>query len=62
MKSRKHLAVARALAAALAVAALQASPRAHAEKADKDKPTEIESNRMMSDEARRMSIFEGSVR
>jgi lipopolysaccharide export system protein LptA len=49
------------VAAALALAALQAAGGAHAEKADKDKPTEIESNRMMSDEARRMSIFEGSV-
>ena len=58
MRARKHLA---ALAAALALAALQAAGSAHAEKADKDKPTEIESNRMMSDEARRMSIFEGSV-
>ncbi|HUJ88172.1 MAG TPA: lipopolysaccharide transport periplasmic protein LptA [Burkholderiales bacterium] len=61
MKPRNRLAVARALAAALALAALQAPPSARAEKADKDKPTEIESNRMMSDEARRMSIFEGSV-
>jgi len=58
MRSRIRLAV---VAAALALAALQAAGDAHAEKADKDKPTEIESNRMMSDEARRMSIFEGSV-
>jgi len=58
MRSRKHLT---ALAAALALAALQAAGDARAEKADKDKPTEIESNRMMSDEARRMSIFEGAV-
>ena len=50
-----------ALAAAFALAGLQAAGSAHAEKADKDKPTEIESNRMMSDEARRMSIFEGDV-
>ena len=34
---------------------------AHAEKADKDKPTNIEANRMSSDDAKRMSIFEGSV-
>lgn len=61
MRSRKLLAVVRAISAAIAVAALQAPLSAHAEKADKDKPTEIESNRMMSDEARRMSIFEGSV-
>jgi lipopolysaccharide export system protein LptA len=60
MRSRRYLA-ARAFAAALALAALQAQHGARAEKADKNKPTEIESNRMMSDEARRMSIFEGSV-
>jgi len=32
-----------------------------AEKADRDKPTQIEANRMSADDARRMSIFEGSV-
>ncbi len=32
-----------------------------AEKADKDKPTNIEANKMSSDDARRMSIFEGNV-
>jgi lipopolysaccharide export system protein LptA len=32
-----------------------------AEKADKDKPTHIEANRMQSDDARRVSIFEGNV-
>ena len=31
------------------------------EKADKDKPTQIEANRMQSDETRRMNIFEGNV-
>jgi lipopolysaccharide export system protein LptA len=39
---------------------LAAAP-AHAEKADKDKPTQIEANRMSSDETRRLNIFEGSV-
>ena len=34
---------------------------AFAEKADKDKPTNIEANKMSSDDARRMSIFEGNV-
>jgi lipopolysaccharide export system protein LptA len=34
---------------------------ASAEKADKDKPTNIEADRMSSDDARRMSIFEGNV-
>lgn len=36
-------------------------PIAHAEKADKDKPTQIDANRMTSDDARRISIFEGNV-
>jgi len=36
-------------------------PPAFAEKADKDKPTNIEADRMSSDDARRMSIFEGNV-
>ncbi|MBK8063015.1 MAG: lipopolysaccharide transport periplasmic protein LptA [Betaproteobacteria bacterium] len=46
-------------AAALALILLPAA--ALAEKADKDKPTQIEANRMSSDDARRMSIFEGNV-
>jgi len=46
-----------AAALVLAVAALPAL----AEKADKDKPTQIESNRMSSDDARRINIFEGNV-
>jgi lipopolysaccharide export system protein LptA len=45
-------------AAALAVIAAGA---ARAEKADRDKPTQVEANRMTSDEARRVSIFEGNV-
>ena len=51
-----------AIAVALAASSLvwSASP-AFAEKADKDKPTHIEANRMSSDDAKRMSIFEGSV-
>ena len=54
----------RANNAALAVAtALLVLPAfsALAEKADKDKPTHIEANRMSSDDTKRMSIFEGSV-
>lgn len=31
------------------------------EKADRDKPTQIEANRMQSDETRRLNIFEGNV-
>jgi lipopolysaccharide export system protein LptA len=34
---------------------------ASAEKADKGKPTNIEANKMSSDDARRMTIFEGNV-
>ncbi len=45
--------------AALLLACLAAP--AHAEKADKDKPTNIEANKMSSDDAKRMSIFEGNV-
>jgi lipopolysaccharide export system protein LptA len=32
-----------------------------AEKADKNKPTQIEANRMSADDTRRMNIFEGNV-
>ena len=49
-----------AVALATAILVLPAFP-ALAEKADKDKPTNIEANRMSSDDAKRMSIFEGSV-
>ena len=48
-------------ASASLVAALAVAAHALAEKADKDKPTHIEANRMSSDDAKRMSIFEGSV-
>lgn len=41
--------------------AAAAAGGAHAEKADRTKPTQIEANRMSSDDARRMSIFEGNV-
>ena len=34
---------------------------AQAEKADKDKPTELEANRMSADDVRHLSIFEGKV-
>jgi lipopolysaccharide export system protein LptA len=46
----------------LAVAMAVVSPfSAKAEKADREKPTNVEANRMTSDEARRVSIFEGNV-
>jgi len=49
-----------ALRAALLLLIPPALP-ALAEKADKDKPTQIESDRMSSDDARRITIFEGKV-
>jgi lipopolysaccharide export system protein LptA len=45
----------------LVALALVAAFPALAEKADKDKPTQIEANRMSSDDARRMTLFEGNV-
>jgi len=38
-----------------------ASTAALAEKADRDKPLEIEANRMSADDARRLNVFEGDV-
>jgi lipopolysaccharide export system protein LptA len=32
-----------------------------AEKADRDKPTQVEANRMSADDARRLNVFEGNV-
>ena len=50
------------ITAALAAAILLSlASSASAEKADRDKPTNIEANKMSSDDARRMTIFEGSV-
>ena len=49
-----------AAALAAAILVLPAFP-ALAEKADKDKPTHIEANRMSSDDNKHLSIFEGSV-
>ena len=46
--------------AAFAAAALLAIC-AHAEKADRDKPTNIEANRMSADDVRRLNIFDGNV-
>ena len=47
-------------ACAAAALALAAAPAA-AERADRDKPTQLEANRMSSDDARRVSTFEGNV-
>ena len=49
------------IASLLTAAALLAAGAALAEKADKDKPTHIEANRMSSDDTKRISIFEGGV-
>jgi len=47
--------------AALATASLLLAAPAFAERADRDKPTQLEANRMSADEARRVSVFEGNV-
>ena len=46
---------------ALAIFALLAALPAWSEKADRDKPTQIEANRMSADDTKRMNIFEGNV-
>jgi lipopolysaccharide export system protein LptA len=59
VNKRSHRApVAAALAAAML---LSQGFSAQAEKADREKPTNIEANKMSSDDARRMTIFEGNV-
>jgi lipopolysaccharide export system protein LptA len=49
----------RSLAVALALAVLTCS--AHAEKADKDKPINLEADRVNIDDAKKVSVFEGNV-
>ena len=44
----------------LTVVLVLAGP-ALAEKADRDKPTQVEANKMSADDARRLNIFEGDV-
>ena len=46
---------------ALAVAAFACALGAGAETADREKPTQIEANRMSADDVRRLNIFEGNV-
>jgi len=43
------------------VLSLFAAGTAFGEKADKDKPTQIEANRMSADDTKRMNIFDGNV-
>lgn len=57
MRSIRSLRAPVAIALAILLAPLPAWP----EKADKDKPTHIEANRMNSDDARRITVFEGNV-
>jgi lipopolysaccharide export system protein LptA len=45
----------------LPVACLLFAPPAWGEKADRDKPTQIEANRMSADDVRRTNVFEGNV-
>jgi lipopolysaccharide export system protein LptA len=45
----------------IAIGVLLCAVPAFGEKADKDKPTQIEANRMSADDTRRMTIFEGAV-
>ena len=51
----------RSMAACAAAALALAAASAAAEKADRDKPTQLEANRMSADDARRVSTFEGNV-
>ena len=41
--------------------ALLAMPAAHAERADRDKPTQLEANRISIDDAKKIQILEGDV-
>lgn len=55
------LAYRRTLAAGAAAALALAAAPATAERSDRDKPTQLEANRMSSDDARKVSTFEGNV-
>lgn len=61
MSGPSHRRAAGLARAALAGALALACAGARAEKADSEKPTQVEANRMSSDETRRLNIFEGSV-
>lgn len=51
----------RTIAACTAAALALGPPPAAAERTDRDKPTQLEANRMSADDARKVSIFEGNV-
>lgn len=44
-----------------AVVAMSSSPRVHAERADRDRPVNIEADHMSADDAKRTAVFEGRV-
>jgi lipopolysaccharide export system protein LptA len=50
-----------AVALMLALPALLASPPAHAERADRDKPLNVEADRMLADDGKQTVVFEGRV-
>jgi lipopolysaccharide export system protein LptA len=43
------------------IAALLLAPPVWAEKADRDKPLQVEANKMTADDVRRLNVFEGNV-
>ena len=45
----------------IAIALLWSGPPAHAEKADRDKPVNLEADRVMVDDAKQLATFEGNV-
>ncbi len=49
------------LAALMAMGGLLAGAPVHSEKADRNSPVNIESNRMNADDARKIAVFEGQV-
>src|SRR5262245_6292539 len=48
-------------ALALVLAALGTAPPAHAERADRDKPLNVEADRMLADDGKQTVVFEGRV-
>jgi lipopolysaccharide export system protein LptA len=50
-----------AVALVLALSALLASPAARAERADRDKPLNVEADRMLADDGKQTVVFEGRV-
>ncbi len=57
----RHSAVNRRVPGALALAALLTWTSAWAEKADREKPVQIEADKMLADDSKRESVFEGNV-